>query len=89
MPLLSPAQACHSTALVHCYHQAHHDSLSARRQLATSVFEAATAAGVQGNAGMYHSLMALHGDAGDVEEMLGVYDVMVEAGVKPAEVSRG
>lgn len=75
------------TALVYGYHHAELDDYEVRRALATGAFQAAAEQGVRGGPATYHAIMAMHGGAGDVEQLLVVYDTMVGAGVQPAEAT--
>lgn len=64
------------------------DDLELRRHLAMRAFEKAYSNPRirSGTAALYLSMMAMHGECGDIESLLHVYDLMVSAGVEPDEV---
>lgn len=77
------------SALITSYRMAD-DDLELRRQLAMRAFERAYSNPRirSGTSALYLSMMAMHGESGDIEALLHVYDLMVAAGVEPDEVRR-
>lgn len=78
------------SALITSYRMAD-DDLELRRQLAMRAFERAYSNPRirSGTAALYLSMMAMHGESGDIESLLHVYDLMVAAGVEPDDVRVG
>lgn len=75
------------SALITSYRMAD-DDLELRRQLAMRAFERAYSNPRirSGTSALYLTMMAMHGESGDIESLLHVYDLMVAAGVEPDEV---